>query len=238
MTSGVSRRSRIDRRHCASPMSSSPCVTATSCAVAGAALMTARPTWPRAPVISTFMETYPRRRIPTPAASFLASSGVTPAGNGHSMPSVRVVPQQRALVRRRVVVSALVLKIRRFGQHEESMRESGRHPQHVVVSLGQLHAHPAAERRRAAAQIDRDVEYRAAGHAHQFSLRVLHLVMQAAQACGGPNGCGCPGRNPGRAPRPRNSCGSTIRGRIRDDRRTPSDAAAPRPEWPVAGFPS
>jgi hypothetical protein len=44
----------------------------------------------------------------------------------------------------RVVVGCLVEKVRRFAQHQEAMRETGRHPQLAVIVLAQLDPGPAA----------------------------------------------------------------------------------------------
>ncbi len=61
------------------------------------------------------------------------------------------------------------------------MREALRYP-HLALVLGrQLAAIPLAEGRRTLAQIDGHVKHRALGHAHQLALRLLDLVMQAAQ---------------------------------------------------------
>jgi hypothetical protein len=61
------------------------------------------------------------------------------------------------------------------------VREAGRDP-HLALVLGrQFAAIPLAEGRRALADIDRHVEHRAGGGAHQLALRLLDLVMQAAQ---------------------------------------------------------
>ena len=61
------------------------------------------------------------------------------------------------------------------------MGKTGRHPQLAVVVGRQQRAHPAAELRRAAAQVYRHIKHLALGYSHQLALRVLNLVMQAAQ---------------------------------------------------------
>ncbi len=61
------------------------------------------------------------------------------------------------------------------------MRETGRHPQHVMVLVAELGAPPLAEGRRAAPQIHHRVEHRARRDPHELSLGVFDLQVHAAQ---------------------------------------------------------
>lgn len=55
------------------------------------------------------------------------------------------------------------------------------YPQLPMILRGQAHAHPLAEIRRTAADVDRHVQDLAGADAHQLALGVFQLVMQAAQ---------------------------------------------------------
>jgi hypothetical protein len=62
------------------------------------------------------------------------------------------------------------------------VRETGGYPELAVVVLAQLDADPLSEGRRRTPDVDRDVEHRAPGHAHQLALCTRReLVVQAAQ---------------------------------------------------------
>ena len=66
---------------------------------------------------------------------------------------------------------------------------------HLLEALGREHdAHPAAERGRAAAHVDGDVEDLAFDRANQFRLRVASLQMKAAKRARQPTASGCPAR--------------------------------------------
>jgi len=94
---------------------------------------------------------------------------------------LRVVPANAALVLGGVEVAALVLNLGRAARHVEPVGETGRDPQHPLVVRGEVRADPAAERRRAFAKIDGHVEDLAGRRAHELSLRLPDLVVQAAQ---------------------------------------------------------
>ena len=66
-------------------------------------------------------------------------------------------------------------------QHQKTMCKPRWHPQHFFILGGQFHAHPLAERGRTATNIHRHIEYRARHYTHQLTLRLLNLIMQAAQ---------------------------------------------------------
>src|SRR5258708_40305877 len=61
------------------------------------------------------------------------------------------------------------------------MREPRGNPQHVVILLGERRSHPTPERRRAAPDIDSDIKHRPSDDPNQLALRLLDLVVQAAQ---------------------------------------------------------
>ena len=61
------------------------------------------------------------------------------------------------------------------------MPEADRDPEHLAALVGELDALPLAERRRAAAQVDDDVEHPAAGHADELALPRVRLEVDAAQ---------------------------------------------------------
>ena len=94
---------------------------------------------------------------------------------------MRIIPANGALGLRRVVVRALIEKIGGIARHEKSVREAGRHPQHMPVLGREFRADPLAKRRCASPQIDSHIEHGAADDAHEFSLRLLDLIVQAAQ---------------------------------------------------------
>ena len=79
------------------------------------------------------------------------------------------------------VIGGLVQKLRRVRKHCKAMCEAFRYPQHALVFGGQFHCNMLPKGRRAAANVHHDIEYRALHHAYQFALRVLDLVVQAAQ---------------------------------------------------------
>ena len=220
----------------ASPMSRSPCATAMSSASCGAAFddgpadLAARAGDQHLHGnVSAALE---RRRLRHLSWRAAAS---TPAGSGHSMPMLRIVPQQRALVRRRVVVSALVLEIGRLADSTRNpcANPGGTHSMWLLASdssaptqrpkVGEL------RRRSTATSKTAPLTTRTS-----FPCGLLHLVMQPAQ------GVACRAAvvvlheiqvEPGVGETLR---GSTTPGRSRGDRRTPSDAAAPRPGLPGA----
>src|ERR1017187_2718215 len=68
-----------------------------------------------------------------------------------------------------------------FRKHAEPVRKARRDPQHALVFSRPSHRSPVPEARGTSAQVDGYVKNFSVGNAHKFSLRTLHLVMQAAQ---------------------------------------------------------
>src|SRR5260221_10526708 len=84
-------------------------------------------------------------------------------------------------MRRRVIIRHFVKQLGGIGQRHKAVRKPGRHAQLLLVLARQYCARPLAERRRALADIHRDIEHLAGDHAYQLALRLLELIMQAAQ---------------------------------------------------------
>src|SRR4051794_37454127 len=61
-----------------------------------------------------------------------------------------IVPDDAALMLRRIVISHLVLDDRVLRYDKEAVREARGHPKHVVLRRGERHRGPLAKRRRAA----------------------------------------------------------------------------------------
>jgi hypothetical protein len=80
-----------------------------------------------------------------------------------------------------VEVGALVEEVGIVREHVEAVGKAGRHPQHAVVGRAQPGSEPLPQGRRAAPQVHRDIEHLAHHHPHQLALRLLGLVVQAAQ---------------------------------------------------------
>lgn len=93
----------------------------------------------------------------------------------------RVVPGQAALELRRVVVRRLVQEVCRLTEHHEAVRKARRNPQLPVVVLAEFDPVPLPEGRRRPAQVHRHVEDAALDDPYELSLRLLDLVVQAAQ---------------------------------------------------------
>ncbi|RMS05884.1 hypothetical protein ALP75_203295 [Pseudomonas syringae pv. actinidiae] len=66
-------------------------------------------------------------------------------------------------------------------EHHETMRKTFRNPQLTGVFSGQLDADPLPEVRRTAADVHRHIQHCADSDAHQLTLCVFDLIMQAAQ---------------------------------------------------------
>ena len=79
------------------------------------------------------------------------------------------------------VVRGLVKKLSCFAGDDKAMGKARWHPQLALVVCRQFNAHPFAEVGRRATQIDCHVKHSALGHANQFALWILDLVMQATQ---------------------------------------------------------
>ena len=80
-----------------------------------------------------------------------------------------------------VKIRALVFDLRDRAEDAEAVREPGRHVALPEVVGRERDANPSAERRRAAADVDGDVEDLALDDADQLALRPPDLQMQAAQ---------------------------------------------------------
>jgi hypothetical protein len=94
---------------------------------------------------------------------------------------VGIVPGDAALELRVVVGRLLVDHVGDVAEHAEAVREAGRHEQLAHADVVQLEAVPAPVRRRAAAQVDRDVENPPARAAHELRQALADLEVHAAQ---------------------------------------------------------
>src|ERR1017187_2200923 len=94
---------------------------------------------------------------------------------------LRIIPTDRALVLRRVVIRALVQKIDFIAERQISVCKSRRHPEHVMVGVAEHYTDPLPKARRAAPDIHGNIEHLAASHAHELALGLLNLKMQPAQ---------------------------------------------------------
>ncbi len=84
--------------------------------------------------------------------------------------------------------------------HAEAVGEAGRDPELAEVVGREQLAVPAAERRRAAAHVDRDVEDLALDAAHQLALAARGSGGAGRAACPAASASGCPGRTGPAAP--------------------------------------
>src|SRR3546814_19188649 len=75
---------------------------------------------------------------------------------------------------------ALVEEVGAVAEDREAMGEAGRNPQLVMVVAAEHGAGPLAEGRRAAPDVDGNVEYLPGGYGDQLPLAVRRLVRQAA----------------------------------------------------------
>src|SRR5712664_617249 len=92
-----------------------------------------------------------------------------------------IVPEQHALVLRRVVVGGLVLHVRDLGNHHKAVREPRWNPRHLLGEAFQVEARPFAEGAGTLAQVHRDIPDLAESDANQLSLRLTDLVVKTAQ---------------------------------------------------------
>src|SRR5947209_8154260 len=81
-----------------------------------------------------------------------------------------------------VKVGAAIQEIRRLAENHKPMGEAGRNPQHVPILGRQSHPDPPAESGRAAPDINRNVINRSGYDTDEFPLRLLDLIVQAAQS--------------------------------------------------------
>ena len=93
---------------------------------------------------------------------------------------VGVVPEDAAVAGLVPEGGAFVEHFGVVAEDAEAVGEAGGDPEHVAVLGGELGAGPLAEGGGAAADVDGDVEDGAAGAADELSLRLLELVVQAA----------------------------------------------------------
>ena len=84
-----------------------------------------------------------------------------------------VVEHEAALGRLAVEVVALVREERVVLEDDEAMREAARNEELLLVLSGQDDAHVLPERRRALADVDRDIPDRAVDDAHELRLGVF-----------------------------------------------------------------
>src|SRR5215472_2334533 len=93
-----------------------------------------------------------------------------------------IVPSEAAIVLGTIIIRYLVEHFGVVLERAIAVRETRRHPYLTPIVRAHYVSNVAAERRRAASDIDDDVEYRTARHAHQLSLRRRRgLIMQTAQ---------------------------------------------------------
>ena len=92
-----------------------------------------------------------------------------------------VVEADARLGRRVVVRRALVDEVGRLGQHAEAVPEADGDVELEAALVVELDRLPLAERRRAAAQVDGDVEHAAARDAHELALAGPGLEVDPAQ---------------------------------------------------------
>ena len=89
---------------------------------------------------------------------------------------LRVVPCDRPLALRGVVVVAFILEDSLLAQHDKSVRESAGDEQLTLVFARKLDGHKAAEGRRAAADVHGHIQYGSRNHAHQLALGMRRLL--------------------------------------------------------------
>src|SRR5438552_2773135 len=94
---------------------------------------------------------------------------------------LRIVPENAALVLRRVKICRLVEHFGEFAQHAEPVRETYRYPEQPVRFGTYADAFPSTEPRRAAPDIHRHIENLPGDDADELALRPADLVVQPAQ---------------------------------------------------------
>src|SRR5579859_5724712 len=95
-----------------------------------------------------------------------------------------IVPRDADLAFRIVERRALVLDLRDRARDAEAVCEAFGDVALQEVAGRERHAHPAAERRRADANVHRDVEDLAFDHAYEFALRLADLQVKSTQRAG------------------------------------------------------
>ena len=92
-----------------------------------------------------------------------------------------VVPHQATFILRVVKARALVHERRRLAEHNKAVGKAFGNVELLLVLGRERDALPLAERRASLAQVHRHVKDFAIDHAHELSLRVLFLEVQAAE---------------------------------------------------------
>ena len=80
-----------------------------------------------------------------------------------------------------VIIGRLVEEFRGLGEHEKPVGQAWWNPELLFVVGGQFHAHPATEGGRTGPDVYGNVEHCTGHHPHELSLRLLDLIVQAAE---------------------------------------------------------
>lgn len=94
---------------------------------------------------------------------------------------LRIIPGHAAFVARTIEVRAFIAEFGDIAEHKKSMREALRNIELFMVFLGKFNSVPFAVGFAVFAQIHSHVKDRTADNTYQFSLRMLFLIMKAAQ---------------------------------------------------------
>ena len=92
----------------------------------------------------------------------------------------RIIPRDSPIICSDVRRCALVSHICQIGEDAEAMREPGGNPHRQEVLVVELSAEPFSERWRSTPDVDSNVEDLATRYMHELSLRMIELVMKAA----------------------------------------------------------
>ncbi len=92
----------------------------------------------------------------------------------------RIVPDHCAFVLGRVKIRRFIEDVSRFRDHAEAVSKAARKPQHAFVLTGKFDGFIFPEGRRAAPQVDRNIENLAGDRANEFALGLANLVVQSA----------------------------------------------------------
>ena len=132
---------------------------------------------------------------------------------GASDADLGIVPAYRALVLRRIEVSAFVQEVDRVAQGEVSVRESRWHPKHVVIRSAQLDPDPLPEPRRGCGgyRPPRRIPRRAPPA--RVCLAAARSDNAGLVACGGSSASDCLARNVPRMPASANFCSCQVSSR-------------------------
>src|SRR5258708_7324306 len=94
---------------------------------------------------------------------------------------IGIIPRDCALVGTGVEAGGFVGHVCSLRNDTKAVSKSNRHPQHVLVFIGQQKGLRTSERSGMAAQIHCDIQDRANDGADQLPLRLPYLIMQAAK---------------------------------------------------------